>query len=93
MHSSPIRHPTFIHWGLQVMSSATHTHRAGLTACVVTQWRPHCDCPIMSGRSQRLSSPNLPPIQAGSSVGPATGSLAATRITGNSTLQAIPIGH
>lgn len=81
IHSSPVRHLTFMHRGFQLMPSATDTHRAGLTACVVTQCWPHFDCPIISGLSQCLSSPNLSPIQAGSPMGPATGSSAATRVT------------
>lgn len=81
IHSSPVRHLMFTHWGFQVMPFATDTHRAGLTACVVTLCWPHFDCPVISGLSQCLSSPNLSPTQAGSPMGPATGSSAATRVT------------
>lgn len=64
----------------RVMASATDIHRAGLSTCVVTQCWPYFGCPRVSGLFQ--SSPNPSPIQAGSPLGSATGSLATTRITG-----------
>lgn len=54
--SAPMRHLTLRY---QVMVSAADIPRAGLTAC---GW-PCGDCPRVSGLFQRLSSPNLSPIQ------------------------------
>lgn len=66
IHSSPMRHLN----PLGIPGDVTCSwHPQG----VVTQCWPHFACPITSGLSQCLSSPNLSPSQAGSPMGPATG--------------------
>lgn len=72
-----------------ISSEAPYVYALGIPGHAICYWHPqgrtrcwpHSDCPIISGLSQCLSSPNLSPTQAGSPMGPATGSSAATRVT------------
>lgn len=92
IHSSPVRHLTFMHWGFQVMPSATDTHRAGLTACVVTQcwplWLPHH---LRSLPMPELTQPFTHPGWLTN--GASHGFLSSNNGNRDSTVEAIPIRY